>query len=78
MLSFLNRKEIRVTRSAQEQYEICSKLECAGISTSVKTNSMTNPGRHHGVPGINSDYAYSYRIYVHRKEYERACYILRS
>ena len=37
-----------------------------------KTNTITNPGRHHSVPFINMSAAYQYYLYVKRKDYDFA------
>lgn len=71
-MNFLTRREVRVTRYAEEQLRVCGVLERNGIQTHVACNAITNTGRHHGVPGIQSDYAYEYRIYVKRKEFGKA------
>ncbi len=71
-MNLFTRREIRVTRHAEEQLRICGVLERNGIQTQVVTHSTTNARRHHGVPGIQSDYAYEYRIYVDRKDFKKA------
>jgi hypothetical protein len=76
MITIFNRKEVRVTRRMNEHFEICSLLESNGIPTITRTNSMTNLGRSRGIPRIDGDYAYEYRIYVHRKNYEAATNML--
>ena len=76
MITIFNRKEVRVTRRMEERFEICNLLESNGIPTATRTNSMTNLGRSRGIPGIDADYAYEYRIYVHRKDCEAATNLL--
>lgn len=76
MITIFNRKEVRVTRRMEEHFQICNLLELNGIPTITRTNSMTNLGRSRGIPGIDADYAYEYRIYVHRKDYEAATNLL--
>jgi len=76
MITIFNRKEVRVTRRMEERFEICNLLESNGIPTATRTNSMTNLGRSRGIPGIDTNYAYEYRIYVHRKNYKAATSML--
>lgn len=49
-----------------------SELAKNGVKYTVKTNSMTNPGRSHGTPFIKAECAYEYRIFVKSKDYEKA------
>jgi len=72
MITMFNRREIMVTRKSNVLNTICNKLINNNILYTTRTNSMTNPGRSHGIPNIRADFAYEYRIYVHRKDYERA------
>lgn len=72
MISLFNRREVRITRSSEEAAQAADKLRLNGIECRICTNSMTNPDRHHGAMGINSDYAYEYRLYVCKKDYLRA------
>jgi hypothetical protein len=71
-MNILNRKELFLTRDPVELNRAIGHLTTNGIAYKTTTNSVTNPGRSHGVPGIRADYAYQYRIYVHKKDYERA------
>jgi hypothetical protein len=77
MIMIFNRKEVKITRGMEERLEICNLLESNGIPTATRTNTMTNLGRSHGIVGINADYAYEYRIYVHRNNYDAALNILK-
>ena len=71
-----NRKELRITRDLNTMNKIHDVLSVNGIEHFIKTNSITNTGRHHGVPNIKIDNAYEYRIYVHKDDYEKAVYLL--
>lgn len=73
-----NRKEIRITRELNTMNKIRDILSINGIEHITKTNSITNIGRQHGIPNIKSDYAYEYRIYVHKDDYEKAMYFMNS
>lgn len=67
-----------MTRQSNDLNRITGCLVSAGIRYTTKTNSSTNLGRHHGIPNIKSDYAYEYRVYVHKKDYERAVHAIRQ
>jgi hypothetical protein len=75
-MNILNRKELLLTRDSGELNRALGHLTANGIAYKTATNSVANPGRSHGVPGINAEYAYQYRIYVHKKDYERAKYAI--
>ena len=66
------RKEVFTTRDLEQCNRIRETLTANGIDYQILTTTMTNPGRHHGVPFINMDYAYQYRIMVKRKDFEHA------
>lgn len=59
MFDFLKR-EIRVTRNIDECNKIRELLLENNIQTYVITNTLTNPGRHHGIAFIQMDAAYEY------------------
>lgn len=70
------KKEIRVTRNLDECNRIRALLSKYDIETFVITNTITNPGRHHGIPFINISATYEYHIFVNRKEGKRALDVL--
>ncbi|MGF6376687.1 hypothetical protein M2140_001764 [Clostridiales Family XIII bacterium PM5-7] len=74
----LFKKEIRVTRNLGECNEIRNLLSKNGIKTSVTTNTITNPGRHHGVPFIDSSAAYQCCIFVDKRDEEKALSIVQK
>lgn len=74
---FLNRRELFLTRDSKELFRVRGCLETNNIQYTIKTNNMTNPGRYHGIPNINSDYAYEYRVFVYKRDYEQAQYAIR-
>ena len=71
MFDFFKR-EIRVTRNIDECNKIRELLLENNIQTYVITNTLTNPGRHHGIAFIQMDAAYEYQIFVKRKDWEKA------
>ena len=66
MFDFFKR-EIRVTRNLNECNKIRELLLENNIQTYVITNTLTNPGRHHGIAFIQMDAAYEYQIFVKTK-----------
>ena len=68
----LGKKEVLITRDLSRCDMVRKMLSNAGIESFVRTNSMGNPGRYHGVPSIDSSAAYEYRIYVRKKDYDFA------
>lgn len=71
------KKEIRVTRNLDECNKIRALLSQYNIKSFIITNTITNPGRHHGIPFINMENAYEYHIFVIRKEEQKALEALR-
>ena len=70
------KKEVCITRALNRCDTVRKMLSDVGIESFVRTNSMTNPGRNHGVPFIDASAAYEYRIYVRRKDYNVAKSVL--
>lgn len=68
----LDRREVCVTRRFEYLNRVLGALTENNIEYTVKTNSMTNPGRTHGTPFIRSDSAYEYRVYVKKADRETA------
>lgn len=66
------KKEIFITRDMAKCSFVKSELAKNGIEYTVKTNSMTNPGRNHGTFFIKAECAYEYRVFVKSKDYEKA------
>lgn len=83
MITIFNRKELIVTTEMNRQAQVRDILSQNGIDYTVKTtNLQTAPivgssrGRV-GSFGINQNYSYEYKIYVHKKDLERAAYLIR-
>lgn len=68
MLTILNRAEVFITRDLDDLNRVRNLLAENQIDHMVRTNSITNPGRQHGVPNIRAASAYQYRIYVHKRD----------
>ena len=72
LITIWNRKEVCITRDLNRMNAVRDILSEHGIDYITRTNSTSDPGRHHAVPNVNVDYAYEYRIYVHKNDYEAA------
>ena len=77
-INIFNRREITVTRDINEINRITGCLVSSNIGYTTRTNSMTNPGRSHGIPDIRADAAYETRIYVHKDDFDKAIHSTRK
>ncbi len=68
MITVFNRKEILITRDLEALRKCTDDLSAKGIDYKVVTNSLGNPGRYHGIPGIKAESAYEYKVYVNKKD----------
>ena len=83
MITIFNRKELIITMEMKRQSEVRDILSRNGIDYTVKTTNLqaapvvgSQRGRT-GNSGINQDYSYEYKIYVHKKDFERAMFLIR-
>ena len=67
MINVFNRKEVLVTRDLTELRKFTDDLNAKGIEYKVVTNSLGSPDRYHGLPGIQTENAYEYKVYVNKK-----------
>lgn len=75
MLTIFNRKELMVTMDSNRQAEIRRILSQNGIDYIVKTRNLQNSGvldSSRGHMGIDQNYSYEYKIYVHKTDYDTA------
>ncbi len=78
MITIFNRKELTITMSMEVQANIRNILSANHINYSIKTKNLqaspwyANSRSRTGSFGINSDYTYEYKIYVHKDDYEKA------
>ena len=68
MINVFNRKEILITRDVCVLKNCTDDLEAKGIDYKVVTNSLGNPERYHGIPGVKTENAYQYKVYVNKKD----------
>ena len=78
MINIFNRREVLITRDMAAMSQTADRLNAAGIGVQVRTGTLASAGRSHGIPGIRAESAYEYRIYVHRRDYERAKSLMRQ
>jgi hypothetical protein len=78
MITIFSRKEVYHGFSMQDCYKVRELLAANHIKYQVKTvDSFRSSGRSASRgAGINMDYAYEYYIYVHKKDYDQAGYVL--
>ena len=74
MITIFNRKELVTLVSMQKLFRVREALANAGIESHVKSSGAmaAAANRKHGVPFVNQDSAYTYTIYVYKKDYDRA------
>ena len=83
MITIFNRKELFLTMDFNKQADIREILAAGNIPCVTKTTNIMNAQAfgshrgHQGSLGINQDYAYEYRIYVHKKDYDKAVNLIR-
>lgn len=77
MITIFNRQEVFTTMDLTRQVDIRNILAANGIKYIVKvTNLQRNRGRT-GSFGIKQNYAYIYKIYVHKKDHDKALCLIR-
>ena len=84
MITIFNRKLLIATMDMKKQSDLRYKLESAGIDYTVGVKNLQSsewfgPGNRdrYGSAGINQNYSYEYKIYVHKKDYEIALKTIR-
>ena len=84
MIYIFNRRELVLTLSMDRQAEIRAILSANGIDYQVKTTNLQNAPlagsqrARRGSFGIQSEHSYEYKIYVHKKDYEKAKYLMNN
>ncbi|MGN0476482.1 MAG: hypothetical protein ACI4HM_04005 [Ruminococcus sp.] len=78
MITVFNRKELIITTDMNRQSDVRNILATNHINYVVKTTNLQNApvvgasrGRN-GSFGINQNYSYEYKIYVHKKDYDKS------
>ncbi len=80
MLTIFNRRELYMTYDMNDRVRICDILRANNIDYRLKTTNTTSSamgGRRGGNTfGVNMDYAYEYKIYVHKNDYDHAVHLI--
>ena len=83
MITIFNRKELMITTDMKRQSDIRNILANNHINYVIKTTNLQNApvaGANRGRTGsfgINQDYSYEYKIFVHKKDYGKAKLLIR-
>ena len=78
MITLFNRKELLITMDMSRQSNVRDILSANGIDYTIKVTNLQrasavgNMRGRFGSFGINQDYSYEYKIYVHKEDYEYA------
>lgn len=72
------KKELFITRDMRYYAEATDKLSANGIKYYFRLNSPFHTGRYHGAPLIKSEVVYEYKVYVKRKDLDRAKEVLNN
>ncbi len=82
MISIWNRRELIVTMEMKRQSEIRDILSQNKIDYIIKTKNLQasplwgNTRGRVGTFGIHHEYSYEYKIYVHKKDFEKALFLI--
>ena len=83
MITIFNRKELLITMDQNRQADVRNKLSANNIPYVIKTTNLqssqiagSNRGRL-GTLGVDQNYSYEYKIYVHKKDYDKALGVIR-
>lgn len=83
MITIFTRKELLVTMDVGRQGNVCQILTANGIQYTVKVTNLQSSTvvgssrARTGSFGINQNYSYEYKIYVHKNDYENALGLIR-
>lgn len=85
MICIFNRREVYFTYDMGKQAKVRDVLSANGIDYRVKVfnaGSSNNFGRsrrsRHGSFGTDANFTYQYKIYVHKRDYDKASYLVRE
>ena len=78
MITIFNRQELLITLDANRRDQVRDILSANGIAYTAKVTNLQRGSRgRSGTFGINLDYSYEYKIFVHRNDYEKASWLIR-
>lgn len=78
MFTIFNRKELITTFEFEKLVKVRDLLHANGIIHMVKVKNMNKSRRITGSFGIDMKYAYQYYLYVKKRDYDQACYVIRG
>jgi len=82
LITVFNRRELFITYSMEALSRVRDALDAGGIPHYVRTRNLTSPTAYTdaragaGSFGSDMNASYEYKIYVHRKDCERACAVI--
>ena len=77
MITIFNRREVYVGFSMEKFAQIRDVLSANHLNYTYKViNSSGYDSRKYGGLGQNYQYTYEYYLYVHKDDYEEACYLI--
>ena len=76
MIHIFNRKELAITFDLNVLQKMKDTLANNHIKYITRSSSLNQLGRSHGIPGIRYEFTFEYKIYVHRKDFEKAKFLL--
>ena len=83
MITIFNRQELLITTDTSRQSNVREILSANGINYIIKVINLQsasifeNKRSRYGSFGINQNYSYAYKIYVHKKDYDYALKLIR-
>ncbi len=83
MITIFTRKELLVTLDTKRYGNVSDILSASGIDYTVKVTSRQTAAvvgssrARVGSFGMNQNFAYEYKIYVHKKDYDNALRLIR-
>lgn len=83
MITIFNRQELLITTDTSRQSNVREILSANGINYIIKVINLQsasifeNKRSRYGSFGINQNYSYEYKIYVHKKDYDYALKLIR-
>ena len=84
MITIFNRKELLITMDMCRQSNVRDILSANGIDYTIKVTNLQsasvfeNKRGRFGTFGVNQNYSYEYKIYVHKNDYDRACNLIKD
>ena len=83
MITIFTRRELLITFDMKRQSDVRDILSANGVKYAVKVTNRQNAAiigssrARVGSFGMNQNFAYEYKIYVHKKDYDNALRLIR-